>query len=64
MMRKMPQWNQYSPQAAHRWTYCQYGDKRMKPTDIVEEMMGFPKNWTVSPFQNGAENQSKHTETP
>jgi hypothetical protein len=22
---------------------------------FVEEMMGFPKNWTVSPFQNGEE---------
>ena len=31
---------------------------------FVEEMMGFPKNWTVSPFQNGEGNQSKHTETP
>jgi len=24
---------------------------------FVEEMMGFPKNWTVLPFQNGEENQ-------
>jgi len=31
---------------------------------FVEEMMGFPKNWTASPFQSGEENQSKHTETP
>ena len=31
---------------------------------FVGEMMGFPKNWTVSPFQSGEENQSKHTETP
>jgi hypothetical protein len=31
---------------------------------FVEEMMGFPKNWTVLPFQNGEENQSKDTETP
>jgi hypothetical protein len=31
---------------------------------FVEEMMGFPKNWTLLPFQNGEENQSKHTETP
>jgi hypothetical protein len=30
---------------------------------FVEEMMGFPKNWTVSPFQSGEGNQSKHTET-
>jgi site-specific DNA-cytosine methylase len=28
----------------------------------VEEMMGFPKNWTLLPFQNGKINQSKHTE--
>jgi len=31
---------------------------------FVEEMMGFPKNWTASPFQSGEENQSKHMETP
>lgn len=31
---------------------------------FVEEMMGFPKNWTVLPFQSGEENQSKHTATP
>ena len=31
---------------------------------FVEEMMGFPKNWTALPFQNGEGNQSKHTETP
>ena len=30
---------------------------------FVEEMMGFPKNWTTLPFLNGAMNQSKHTET-
>lgn len=30
----------------------------------VEEMMGFPRNWTASPFLNGDENQSKPTETP
>tara|TARA_R100001510_G_scaffold18419_2_gene15898 strand:+ start:318 stop:1010 length:693 start_codon:yes stop_codon:yes gene_type:complete len=39
-----------------------------KPSQLnphfVEEMMGFPKNWTVLPFQSGGENQSKHTETP
>jgi hypothetical protein len=29
---------------------------------FVEEMMGFPKNWTTSPFLNGEKNQSKHTE--
>jgi hypothetical protein len=30
---------------------------------FVEEMMGFPKGWTVLPFQSGEENQSKDTET-
>ena len=30
---------------------------------FVEEMMGFPKNWTALPFLNGKMNQSKHTET-
>jgi hypothetical protein len=31
---------------------------------FVEEMMGFPKNWTASPFQSGDENPSKPTATP
>jgi hypothetical protein len=30
---------------------------------FVEEMMGFPANWTVSPFLNGEKNQSKDTAT-
>jgi hypothetical protein len=30
---------------------------------FVEEMMGFPKNWTALPFQSGEENQSKDTAT-
>jgi hypothetical protein len=30
---------------------------------FVEQMMGFPKNWTLLPFLNGETNQSKHTET-
>jgi len=30
---------------------------------FVEEMMGFPKNWTALPFQSGEKNQSKDTET-
>ena len=30
---------------------------------FVEEMMGFPKNWTTLPFLNGETNQSKPTET-
>jgi len=29
---------------------------------FVEEMMGFPENWTTSPFLNGEKNQSKPTE--
>jgi len=29
---------------------------------FVEEMMGFPENWTLSPFLNGEENQLKDTE--
>jgi len=30
---------------------------------FVEEMMGFPKNWTALPFLSGEKNQSKPTET-
>jgi hypothetical protein len=30
---------------------------------FVEEMMGFPESWTLSPFLNGEENLSKPTET-
>jgi hypothetical protein len=30
---------------------------------FVEEMMGFPPNWTASPFLSGKINQSKPTET-
>ena len=30
---------------------------------FVEEMMGFPKNWTLLPFLNGETNQLKDTET-
>ena len=29
---------------------------------FVGEMMGFPENWTTSPFLNGEKNQLKHTE--
>jgi hypothetical protein len=29
---------------------------------FVEEMMGFPENWTLLPFLNGETNQSKPTE--
>lgn len=31
---------------------------------FVEEMMGFPESWTLSPFLNGETNQLKPTETP
>jgi hypothetical protein len=30
---------------------------------FVEEMMGFPPNWTASPFQSGEQNPSKDTAT-
>jgi len=30
---------------------------------FVAEMMGFPTDWTALPFQNGATNQLKDTET-
>lgn len=36
---------------------------RLNPL-YVTEMMGFPVNWLVSPFLRGAENRSKHAETP
>lgn len=31
---------------------------------FVAEMMGFPTNWTVLPFQSGEQNPSKDMETP
>jgi hypothetical protein len=43
--------------------FAQSGKTSQLNPHFVEEMMGFPKGWTVSPFQNGEENQSKHTET-
>jgi len=36
---------------------------RLSPL-FVEEMMGFPRNWTASPFQSGDANPSKPTATP
>ncbi|MDB4694794.1 DNA cytosine methyltransferase [Flavobacteriales bacterium] len=33
LMRKMPQWDEI-PHTRHTVTYCQYGDFRMKPTDV------------------------------
>lgn len=39
------------------------GTRSQLNPQFVEEMMGFPENWTLSPFQNGERNQSKPTET-
>ena len=44
-------------------TRLQTGKTSQLNPHFVEEMMGFPKNWIVLAFQNGEENQSKHTET-
>ena len=43
--------------------FSQHGKTSQLNPHFVEEMMGFPKGWTVSPFQSGEENQSKPTET-
>jgi hypothetical protein len=50
---------------------CGVAEKMAEPTSkpsqlnpqFVEEMMGFPENWTASPFQSGETNQSKPTGT-
>ena len=50
---------------------CGVAEKMAEPTSkpsqlnpqFVEEMMGFPENWTASPFQSGEMNQSKPTGT-
>ena len=44
--------------------FAQSGKTSQLSPLFVEEMMGFPKNWTALPFQSGEENQSKHTVTP
>jgi hypothetical protein len=50
MMRKVRVWNWVS-HIRHTVTYCQYGDTRMKPTDIWTN----DKSWTPKkPCQNGA----------
>lgn len=36
---------------------------RKLKVSFVEEMMGYPTNWTLLPFLNGETNQSKPTET-
>jgi len=45
----------------------QWGQENGKGSQLnplfVAEMMGFPPNWTVSPFQNGEEKVSRVTET-
>lgn len=39
------------------------GTSQLNPL-FVEEMMGFPEGWTVSPFLDGGENPSRPTATP
>ena len=39
------------------------GTSHLNPR-FVAEMMGFPHNWTESPFQSGEQNQSKDTAMP
>jgi hypothetical protein len=43
---------------------CQTGKTSQLSPLFVEEMMGFPRNWTASPFQGGDANPSKPTATP
>jgi len=40
------------------------GSNSQLNTQFVAEMMGFPPDWTILPFQSGGENQSKDMETP
>jgi len=42
---------------------CKLGQSSQLNPRFVAEMMGFPENWTESPFLNGEPNPSKHTET-
>lgn len=44
-------------------TYRIFQNSQLNPL-YVAEMMGFPIDWTLSPFQRGGENQSKPTATP
>ncbi len=39
------------------------GNSLLNPL-FVEEMMGFPTCWTLSPFRSGENNPSRPTETP
>jgi len=43
--------------------FAQTGKSSQLSPHFVGEMMGFPKDWTVSPFLSGAENPLKPTET-
>lgn len=43
--------------------FAQTGKSSQLNPQFVEEMMGFPENWTASPFLSGETNQSKHTGT-
>jgi hypothetical protein len=46
------------------WSFQTTGKtSRLNPL-FVAEMMGFPTDWTVLPFQNGGTNPSKPSETP
>jgi len=48
MLRKMPFMGEYERRTV---TYCQYGDKRMKPTDL----WGYVEGWqTKQPCRNGS----------
>jgi hypothetical protein len=42
---------------------CRLGQTSQLNPRFVAEMMGFPANWTESPFQSGETKASKHTET-
>lgn len=47
----------------------EHAHQRTGPTSqlnprFVAEMMGFPPDWTISPFQSGEQSQSKATEMP
>jgi len=44
-------------------TSAQTGKSSQLSPHFVGEMMGFPKDWTVSPFLSGEENPLKPTET-
>jgi hypothetical protein len=41
----------------------EFGINSLLNPQYVEEMMGFPENWTLLPFLNGETNQLKPTET-